>query len=321
MRPPGPPWAPPAGRAPGCSPAPGSAPTCSQARPETTQFASQANSPASGPAKTRQLHYVFLYNHSVTITEDLSSLRGRLYESYATQHSGTRRVSAARVIYRRDIRPLLPPPSAGPVLDIGCGSGQLVRCLLDDGYDAAGIDVSPEQVALARAAGIEQVRHGDYRDLLCARRGGLAAVTATDLLEHLTKPEVLGTFDAVALALRPGGRFVARVPNAVSPFGGHIRYGDFTHETWFTVRSVRQLAAAAGLAHLRAVGCPPAARGAASAARAALWLPLSGLFKLALAVETGTVRGHIVTQNLTFPAEKRRDADGQPAARPTAAGR
>ena len=40
------------------------------------------------------------------------------------------------------------------MVDIGCGSGQLVRCLLADGYDAAGIDVSPEQVALARRAGL-----------------------------------------------------------------------------------------------------------------------------------------------------------------------
>jgi 2-polyprenyl-3-methyl-5-hydroxy-6-metoxy-1,4-benzoquinol methylase len=213
-------------------------------------------------------------------------------------------VAATRVIYRRDIRPLLPPPSAGPVVDIGCGSGQLLRCLLDDGYDAAGIDISPEQVALAHAAGLGQVRHGDYRELLRDRPAGLAAVTATDLLEHLTKPEVLDTFDAVAQALRPEGRFVARVPNAVSPFGGHIRYGDFTHETWYTVRSVRQLAAAAGLGSVQAVGCPPPAHGAVSAVRAALWKPVSGLLKLALAVETGSVRGHIVTQNLTFAARK-----------------
>ncbi len=167
------------------------------------------------------------------MTGDLSSLRGRLYESYATQHSGPGSADATGLSYRRDIRPLLPPPSAGPVVDIGCGSGQLVRCLLSDGYDASGIDVSPEQVALARAAGLGTVRHGDYRELLGERPGELAAVTATDLLEHLTKPEVLATFDAVAAALRPGGRFIARVPNAVSPFGGHIRYGDFTHETWY----------------------------------------------------------------------------------------
>ncbi len=213
-------------------------------------------------------------------------------------------VAATRVIYRRDIRPLLPPPSAGPVVDIGCGSGQLLRCLLDDGYDAAGIDISPEQVALAHAAGLGQVRHGDYRELLRDRPAGLAAVTATDLLEHLTKPEVLDTFDAVARALRPEGKFVARVPNAVSPFGGHIRYGDFTHETWYTVRSVRQLAAAAGFGSVQAIGCPPPAHGAVSAVRAALWKPVSGLLKLALAVETGSVRGHIVTQNLTFAARK-----------------
>ena len=54
---------------------------------------------------------------------------------------------AAALIYRRDIRPALPPPAAGPVLDIGCGQGQLVRLMLADGYDATGIDVSPEQVA------------------------------------------------------------------------------------------------------------------------------------------------------------------------------
>ena len=48
------------------------------------------------------------------------------------------------------------------------------------------------------------------------------------------------------------------------------------------------------------IGCPPPVHGLASAARLAVWKPVSGLFKLALAAETGAVRGHIVTQNLTF---------------------
>jgi predicted TPR repeat methyltransferase len=237
-------------------------------------------------------------------TGDLSSVRDRLYESYASEHSGRGSAEATRIVYRRDIRPLLPPPSAGPVIDIGCGAGRLVHCLLADSYDASGIDISPEQVALAHADGLTQVRHGDHRELLRERPGEVAAVTATDLLEHLTKPEVLATFDAVAAALRPGGRFVARVPNAVSPFGGHIRYGDFTHETWYTARSVRQLAAASGFDSVEVTDCPPTAHGVVSTARATLWKPVSGLIKLALAIETGVVRGHIVTQNLTFAATK-----------------
>jgi 2-polyprenyl-3-methyl-5-hydroxy-6-metoxy-1,4-benzoquinol methylase len=234
--------------------------------------------------------------------EELSTLRGRLYESYVSQHSGPGSADVTLMVYRRDIRPRLPSRSAGPVMDIGCGSGHLVRCLLDDGYDATGIDISPEQVALAHENGIWQVVHGDYLGLLRDRPGQLGAVTAIDVLEHLTKHEVLSTFEAAAAALRPGGSFIARVPNAVSPFGGHIRYGDFTHETWFTALSVRQIAAAAGFGPVQVIDCPPPVHGIASAVRATAWKPVSGLFKLALAAETGAIRGHIVTQNLSFAA-------------------
>ena len=233
-----------------------------------------------------------------------STLRDRLYEAYASQHAGCGSATATALIYRRDIRPLLPPPSAGPVIDIGCGQGELVRLLLADGYDAHGVDVSPEQVQLAHASGLDGVRHDDYRAALAERPSQFAAVTATDLLEHLTKDEVLDTFDRVVQALTPRGVFVARVPNAVSPLGGHIRYGDFTHESSYTERSVRQLAAAAGFRSVAVQACPPVVHGLLSAARVVAWKPVSGLFKIALAAETGQLCGHVVTQNLTFVARK-----------------
>jgi SAM-dependent methyltransferase len=244
------------------------------------------------------------YNLSVTATTPPVSRRDRLYAAYASQHAGLGDGTASALVYRRDIRPLLPAPTAGPIMDIGCGQGELVRLLLDDGYCAEGLDVSPEQVAIAQASGLDRVRHGDYLDTLGSRRGEFAAVTAIDVLEHLTKDEVLETFDQVAAALAPQGVFVARVPNAVSPFGGHIRYGDFTHETWFTQGSVRQLAGAAGLVPVSVLPCPPVAHGVVSAARAVVWKSASALCKVALAAETGVLRGHIVTQNLTFAARK-----------------
>ncbi len=237
-------------------------------------------------------------------TGALTVLRGRLYEAYASQQAGCGSGEAATWVYRRDIRPALPPPGNGPVIDLGCGQGELVRLLLADGFDVEGIDVSPEQVRLAHARGVQQVRHGDYHDFLRTQPGGYAAITATDLLEHLTKPEVLATFDDVAAALAAGGVFVARVPNAVSPLGGHTRYGDFTHECSFTTRSIRQLAVAAGLEVIRVLPCPPVVHGLTSALRAALWKPISACCQLALAAETGVLRGHIVTQNLTFVARK-----------------
>ena len=241
---------------------------------------------------------------STTGPASVSSLRERLYEAYATQHGGYANAAAATLVYRHSIRPLLPLPEAGPVIDIGCGQGELVRLMLSDDYRAAGIDISPEQVAIAHQAGIHQVRQGDYREILGASPGQLAAVTAVDVLEHLTKDEVLWTFDRVIAALRPGGVFVARVPNAVSPFGGYIRYGDFTHESWYTALSIRQIAAAAGFGPVTVMPCPPVAHGLASAVRAAVWKTASAACKLAIAAETGVLRGHVVTQNLTFAAQK-----------------
>lgn len=237
--------------------------------------------------------------------DNLAPLRERLYSTYVSDHAGQAESSHAAVLaYRRDIRPALPTRPDGLVLDIGCGQGELVRLMRADGYNAEGVDVSHEQVAIAHAAGLQYVREARYQDILLDRSGQLSAVVATDVLEHLTKEEVLESFDLVAGALAPGGVFIARVPNAVSPFGGYIRHGDFTHETWFTECNVRQLAAAAGFAACRIRACPPQVYSPTSALRLMLWKGISIAYRLALGAETGDLRTHIVTQNLTFVAKK-----------------
>lgn len=241
----------------------------------------------------------------------MESLRDRLYESYASTHAGHSDAGAAVLTYRRDLRPHLPP--GGRVVDIGCGQGELVRLLLADGFDAWGVDISPEQVEIARNAGLDRVSLGDFHSYLGAASepegyaratpaSGWAAVVATDVLEHLGRDEAVATFDSVRRSLRPGGVFVARVPNAVSPTGGHTMFGDLTHQTWFTRRSVAQAAAVTGFGRVTAFACPPPVHGVASAIRALVWKPVSGLLKLSLAAETGQLRGHIVTQNLIFVA-------------------
>lgn len=236
----------------------------------------------------------------------MNGFRERLYGSYVSTHAGTGDAVAARLLYRRDIRPRLPAPAAGRrVLDLGCGQGALVTLLLQDGYDAWGVDASPEQVAIAEAAGCPRVELGDFHERLTAEPGGWDAVIATDVLEHQDKAEVVSTFDEVYAALRPGGVFIARVPNAASPFSGQVMFGDLTHETWFTARSVTQVAAVTGFAGARCFACPPVVHGVVSAVRALTWMPISGLLKLALAAQTGELTGHLTTSNLTFEAFKR----------------
>ena len=44
--------------------------------------------------------------------------------------------------------------AVGPVLDIGCGPGRMVRAAMDRGLSAIGVDVSPTAVGIALAAGL-----------------------------------------------------------------------------------------------------------------------------------------------------------------------
>lgn len=224
-------------------------------------------------------------------------MRARLYDAYSSTHAGVANEAAEAMAFRRDILPHLPDNRDVVVVDLGCGQGQLVKQLMLHGYtNALGIDISPEQVELAHAAGVTQVELGDYRNRFDG--SDLDVVTATDFFEHLTKFEVLEALDRIHAALRPGGVLILRVPNAVSPFGGNFRHGDITHETSFTAGSLRQLGAAARFQAVRVFACPPPVHGAKSLSRRAVWKSASGAMKLTLAAETGALRGHLVTQNI-----------------------
>ena len=228
---------------------------------------------------------------------NLDQLRERLYAAYATTHAGTSDLESQAPGFRRDIRPHLPHDRQVHILDLGCGQGHYVRQLLALGFEhTRGIDVSPEQVQQARASGLTQVSLGDYRESLSVAE--LDVVIATDFLEHLTRFEGLQALDGIKRALRVGGAVILRVPNAGSPFGGTLRYGDLTHETSFTARSLRQLGAAAGFPSIDIYACTPPVHGVTSALRAAAWWAVTAMMKMALIVETGQVRGHVVTQNI-----------------------
>ena len=226
------------------------------------------------------------------------ALRARLYEAYATTHAGTGSAEGAvDLAATRDVIRHLPGDKGVSVVDLGCGQGSLIRAISQAGYtNVTGIDISPEQVEIARQRGANNVLLGDFHELL--KPDSVDVIVATDFFEHFTKEEVVRALDSCYLALRIGGLLIFRVPNAVSPFGGNYRYGDFTHETSFTKRSLQQLANVAGFQSAQFFSCDPIQHGLKSGARKVIWGVSSSLLKLSLAAETGQLKGHIVSQNL-----------------------
>jgi len=137
------------------------------------------------------------------------------------------------------------------VLDLGCGTGFLLRWLRTHaGLQVMGVDSSPTQVEVLRRAlpGVE-VTCQDGAAFLARHAGGLAGVFCIDVLEHLPDDDdCLALVESVLASLRPGGFFVCRVPNGANLTGGYSRAMDLTHHRVFTRTSLLQLLDAAGLA-------------------------------------------------------------------------
>lgn len=228
-----------------------------------------------------------------------------MYRNYTSDHAGVVDAAAERRILEAYVTPHLPKDPNAAVLDIGCGQGTTVRACQQLGWPMAkGVDISPEQVQVAHDAGIEGVEHGDFLPYLQVRPKTFAAVLATDILEHMTKPEVLEALDAILASLVKGGVFIARVPNSASPFAGRIVHGDFTHETAFTARSLVQIAKVVGFDQVDVLDTRPVKNGAKALVRRLIWAVVAAAMRLSLAAETGQPTGHHVGQTIVLVARK-----------------
>ncbi len=101
----------------------------------------------------------------------------------------------------------------GPLVELGVGNGRVaIPVARATGRRVAGIDSSPAMLEQARAraaeAGVElDLREGDMRDLELDEAAGLIYCPFRALLHLPTWADRRRTFERVAAALRPGGRF------------------------------------------------------------------------------------------------------------------
>jgi glycosyltransferase involved in cell wall biosynthesis/2-polyprenyl-3-methyl-5-hydroxy-6-metoxy-1,4-benzoquinol methylase len=135
-----------------------------------------------------------------------------------------------------------------PVLDLGCGRGELLDLLREDGIEARGIDLAPELVALARERGLE-VDEGDAVTAigrLAAR--SLGAITALHLIEHLDYKALEELLTGCRRALRPGGLLILETVNVYDVKNLAGFWIDPTHHRPIIPETLLALTGAAGFA-------------------------------------------------------------------------
>ena len=117
-----------------------------------------------------------------------------------------------------------------PVLDVGCGRGELLELLRDVGLHARGIDCNHAMVALCQELGLD-VQQADIQEHLSGvPDASLGGVTLSHVVEHLPYPLVIAFFDEVLRTLKPGGMLILETPNPQNiQVGAHTFYTDPTH--------------------------------------------------------------------------------------------
>jgi len=135
-----------------------------------------------------------------------------------------------------------------PILDVGCGRGELLEVLRTEGLVGRGIDTNRVLLEQCQQRGLS-VAEGDCVDYLQdLPDASLGAVTVIHLIEHLPLPRLVGLLDEIVRILKPGGMAVFETPNPQNLLvGSHNFYFDPTHRNPLPSPVVQFLAEERGL--------------------------------------------------------------------------
>jgi len=120
---------------------------------------------------------------------------------------------------------------ARQAIDLGCGRGEWLEIITEQGFDARGIDTDGGMLSACHERGLAVEQRDALAVLQEAPENSLAMVSAFHLVEHLPFNAVLELMSLAHRALAPGGVIVMETPNSENiGVGTWNFYLDPTHQ-------------------------------------------------------------------------------------------
>jgi O-antigen chain-terminating methyltransferase len=104
----------------------------------------------------------------------------------------------------------------GPILDLGCGRGEMLAVLEKRGLSAHGVDQSEEMVAHCLGLGLTAEKADLFGALEQAPEGSLGGVLSMHVIEHLPPTDLDRLVRLAWRALEPNGTLILETPNPLS---------------------------------------------------------------------------------------------------------
>ena len=151
-------------------------------------------------------------------TTSYAELKRSVYREYSRSYDEDRdRFVSGTALMERINWALEPLAPGGSLLDLGCGTGQLLRQAADRAQGQgllAGLDLTPDMLGLARLelGDAASLVEGNAATALPFKEKSFDVVTSLNLVQELPTDAVPALFDGVYRLLRPGGVFRAVIP-------------------------------------------------------------------------------------------------------------
>jgi O-antigen chain-terminating methyltransferase len=165
------------------------------------------------------------------ITTELDHSLDAFYAAFEERFRGSRAVIHQRLaVYLPLLKEAQIAPGDSLVLDLGCGRGEWLELLQQNGYKALGIDLNQVVVAECQQRCLD-VREADIIDYLQSLDdNSVALVTGFHLIEHLPFEILMKLLSESFRVLRPRGMVIFETPNPANVLIGSCNfYFDPTH--------------------------------------------------------------------------------------------
>jgi SAM-dependent methyltransferase len=183
------------------------------------------------------------------------------YFSFEKRFRGSSEAIRSRLaVYLPRLNALREALLPGDFLDLGCGRGEWLELLREQGIPARGVDSNASMVAEARARGVK----AETADLLPHLRSlpdsFLSGISAFHVAEHLPVPTLKEMLASARRVLVPGGLIILETPNPENPIvGGCDFWIDPTHRRPLPPALLTHLVASFGFGQVECLRVPSGA--------------------------------------------------------------
>lgn len=155
-----------------------------------------------------------------------------MYARFEDQFRGTRAdIRQRQAVYIPYIRNSKAGTSNASIIDIGCGRGEWLELLQDEGLVAKGVDLNRVFLDGCRELNLDVYEQDAIAYLRELKPTSVGAVTSFHLIEHLNHRTLIAFLDETLRVLRPGGVVILETPNPRNLMVGSCNfYLDPTHQ-------------------------------------------------------------------------------------------